>query len=201
MKLLRRYAIAAFVLLNGGVLSADSSGPNSPATVVGDTSIGSTAWSSTGNVTASDDSRARANGASIVTHYIKATNFSFSIPSGATIDGIVVEAEVSELFGDMYDNAVRIVKGGAIGSTDKASGTAWTGTDTYLSHGGASDLWGETWTDSDINSSNFGMAISAKNNAPVVGTANVDHVRITVYYTTSGGGGSLFQRRRIMVTE
>src|SRR3989344_5212889 len=63
--------------------------------------------------------------------------------------------------GVVYDHRVRIIKGGAIGSTDKASGTAWPGSLAYTTYGGASDLWGETWTASDINASTFGVAISA----------------------------------------
>ena len=61
----------------------------------------------------------------------------------------------------IYDHRVRIIKGGAVGSTDKASGTAWPTSPAYTTYGGASDLWGETWTAEDINASTFGVAISA----------------------------------------
>jgi len=62
----------------------------------------------------------------------------------------------------VYDDKVRIIKGGVVGSTDRASGSAWPGTLTYSTYGSSSDLWGETWTVADINSSSFGVAISAK---------------------------------------
>ncbi len=61
----------------------------------------------------------------------------------------------------VYDHRVRIIKGGSIGSTDKASAEAWPGTLAYSTYGGDSELWGETWSYSDINSSDFGIAISA----------------------------------------
>jgi hypothetical protein len=82
----------------------------------------------------------------------------------------------------IVDNAVRIVKSGTIGSTDRSSGTNWPQTFGYTSYGGSSDLWGETWTPSDINSSDFGFAISAIGEGPNT-TAQVDNVRITVYYS------------------
>jgi hypothetical protein len=63
---------------------------------------------------------------------------------------------------NIKDNRVRIIRSnGTIGSTDKAIGSAWPGTDGYASYGGAADLWGEAWTPADINSSNFGVAVSA----------------------------------------
>jgi hypothetical protein len=77
------------------------------------------------------------------------------------------------------DARVRIVKGGTIGSTDKASGSAWPGSDAYETYGSSSDLWGETWTDSDINDSGFGMAIAASGTCE----ARIDHIEITVHYT------------------
>jgi hypothetical protein len=94
----------------------------------------------------------------------------------------VVEIERKESgAGAASDSRVRIVKGGTIGSTDKASGSEWPTTDTYATYGADDDLWGETWTVSDINSSGFGVAISARGLASG-GTASIDHIRITVYY-------------------
>lgn len=62
----------------------------------------------------------------------------------------------------VYDHRARIIKSGAIGSTDKASGTAWPGTLAYTTYGSSSDFWGETgWTAEIINASDFGVAISA----------------------------------------
>lgn len=168
-----------------------SSGPNSPGTSADDSSIGGalSIWSNPNNSQASDNSYATCilTGG---THYLKNTNFGFSIPSGATIDGIVVEIERHDNSGGLgttKDNAVRIVKGGTIGSTDKSTGTDWAATDpnTYVSYGGVSDLWGETWTDSDINSSGFGTALSAQQGSGGPGGASCDHVRVTVHYTAS----------------
>jgi hypothetical protein len=167
-------------------LSATSSGPNSPSTGADDNSVGTTTWSGTSDIITSNNVSAAASiNAGAVTHYLKATNFGFSIPTGATITGIVVEWERRrDPAADVVDNAVRIVKGGSIGSTNKASVTSWPSSDAYASYGSSSDLWGETWTASDINASTFGSVLSAKDNAgDSTGSARVDHVRITVHYT------------------
>lgn len=109
------------------VVYAASSGPNSPGTIVDDTSIGTSAWSTASNAGASDDARA-----------------SVDVCNGA-----------------VNENSIKIVKGGTIVGTDKANtGTELNTTDTYVSYGGSSDLWGTTWTPSDINASNFGVAVS-----------------------------------------
>jgi hypothetical protein len=60
----------------------------------------------------------------------------------------------------VYDDKVRIIKGGTVGSTDRAVANAWRSTPTTTVYGGPSDLWGETWTYADINSAAFGVAIS-----------------------------------------
>mgnify|MGYP003557001264 FL=1 len=97
-------------------------GPTAPGTLVSDSTIGAVAWSNPGNASASDGSWATAVIGAAVTpsEYLKVTNFGFSIPSGATIDGIAVSVERSATQSNrVADNAVRIVKGGTIGSTDK----------------------------------------------------------------------------------
>lgn len=170
-----------------------TAGPNAPGTLVSDSSIGAVAWSNPGNAAASDDSWATAVIGAAVTpsEYLKATNFGFAIPTGATIDGISVSVERSATQANrVADNAVRIVKGGSIGSTDKADGaTPWPTSDGAANYGGAADLWGETWAYSDINNSGFGVAISAASTGSGTRTARIDLVTITVTYTEAAGGG------------
>jgi len=116
-------------------------------------------------------------------YLIIANGFGFAIPTGSIINGIIIEVECSGGSGVTYDSEVVAVKGGVLGETNKASGTVWNdGSDTYLSHGGATDLWGTTWTPAQINAADFGVAVSPKS---VGGTdeAHIHNVRITVYYT------------------
>lgn len=178
--------VALWSFLPNSVFATDA-GPNLPSTVVDDSSLGTSSWASVGSVTASDNSYASATLAPLeISHYIKATNFGFSIPGGATINGILVEWEVLGTTGiNTKDNTARIVKAGVIGSTDRANATSWTSSDTFLPHGSSSDLWGTTWTPADINDSNFGAALSAIGDASNPSIAQVDSVRITVTYTVA----------------
>lgn len=162
-----------------------SEGPLSPGSVVEDTSHGSVSWSNYSNAGASDNAYASVTISNPAeSYYLKATNFGFAIPAGATIDGIVVEFEKKNDSGrNGYDARVRLVKGGTIQATDKALGTAWPVADTYVTHGGAADLWGSAWTPADINASNFGVVIAVKDTDGMGPTLKLDHIRITVYYT------------------
>lgn len=77
------------------------------------------------------------------------------------------------------DQSVRLLKAGVITGNDYAQSTsAWTTTDTYTTYGGAADLWGTTWSEAEINASNFGAVFSA---SVQNGIARVDHLRITIY--------------------
>src|SRR3989338_6867559 len=174
---------------------AATAGPSFPTSGVNDSSIGTTAWTTPENVTVSDNTRANVSLAknSGVSQAIKATGFGFAIPADAEINGITVEWETSEgglaAAGGIKDNAVRIVKAGTIGATDNSNTTFWVApaSEAFVSYGVVADLWGEVWTATDINSANFGAAISAKNVKVSGGGANedadVDSVRITITYT------------------
>jgi len=179
-----------------------SSGPNSPSSGASVAGIGSRTWDNPSRVTSSDNSSAgvttsASNGAS---EWLVATGFGFSIPAGSTIDGIYVEWERNAQYDEAgrywYDNGIRIVKGGTVQSTDKSSASSWPTTDAYAGYGGASDLWGTTWTVADINGSGFGAALSVYTIYAFSASAGVDHCRITVYYTEAGGN----RRRRTITT-
>ena len=155
------------------------------------TGIGTVAWTNPSRAQTSNDSYATApfSSSGDASNYLKCTNFGFSVPTNSTIQGIKVEWEYSNTSGGtIQDNASRIVKGGTIGTTDKSTATAWPGTDTFVAYGSSADLWSDSWTPSDINSSGFGAALSASQNSGGSRTASVDSVRITVSYVTCGNG-------------
>ena len=174
---------------------------NSPQTCADDATNGSVAWANPDNAKVSDDVLATTGFGSGTgtgtSHYLKATNFGFSIPSGATINGILVEVE-KQLSYICKDSEVKIIKAdGTIGTTNKADTiTNWPSFgNTYVSYGGSSDLWGETWDDTKINDVDFGVAISALITKERDGSyAYVDHIRITVYYTevAAASTGNMF---------
>ena len=77
------------------VLALDT-GAISPGTTADDSAVGTIVWTNPNNSKVSDNVYAivtNANCGIPTSHYLKATNFGFSIPAGATINGIVVEIE------------------------------------------------------------------------------------------------------------
>ncbi len=179
---------------------ADISTMASPQTMADDATVGTVVWNNPDNAKTSDDSRADSVlGFETVSHYLKATNFGFAIPTGATIKGIVVEVEKRSSGDPAYliDNSAKIVKDGVISGDEKANPNTWpiSTNESYVSYGSSADLWGETWTPADINDTTFGFVISATN--PLVGNplrrADIDHIRITVYYTRA------FKRKQILI--
>lgn len=150
---------------------------------------GTSPWSNPTNIYTSNNVYA-SNGldGDEVSYWLRATDFGFTIPDGATIDGIIVEIErrCNEEYGADY--AMQIVKGGTEQGTDHASLTEWPLSDTYKSYGSSSDKWGLAWASSNINSSLFGASISViyEDDPEFRATFYVDHIRITVYYTPAG---------------
>ncbi|HEY4149185.1 MAG TPA: T9SS type A sorting domain-containing protein [Chitinophagaceae bacterium] len=161
------------------------------------TSIGTYAWSNPAGAQANDFSYANMGVllglfANINTNYLVAEGPGFNIPSYATICGIEVDVDESAvgivLGTKVSDHSVRIVKGNTISGTEHASGAAWTLGGGYATYGSATDLWGLNWLPSDVNSAGFGIAISTNVSfglASLLLTANIDDIKITVYYDSS----------------
>lgn len=174
------------MLSAAALLWALSAGPNNPTWAVS-VAGGGADWGTPTNIYASDDARATAVlAASNFSDYLRATDFEFAIPGGATINGIVAGFERSKSgTGVCEDSFVGIVKGGTEVGTDHAVAGAWPAADAYLAYGNATDLWGVAWTPAQINAAGFGVSIAAyESGGANVVTCRVDHVRITVYYTS-----------------
>src|SRR5262245_33339365 len=127
----RRATLAVAATLSVGAAEpagAESQGPNSPGTVVSDSSFGTNPWFSPGNAAVSDDTYAFDFLGGSVTEYLKATGFGFAIPAGGVIKGIRVDVEKSRgggLSGIISDARARIVKGGVVGATDRSDVNLW----------------------------------------------------------------------------
>lgn len=180
------------ILLGVGVLFqalviAQSQGPRSGTSFNTDAIPGSTlSWNSPSNATTNDNTYSNFGDLPSVgnyTDYLVATDFGFTIPTTATIAGILVEVECADPNGVTSDYSVRIVKGKSIGSGERATGSLFPATDTYISYGSSTDLWGESWIPDDINDGGFGIAISAeRKNAGGSTDGMIDDIRITVFY-------------------
>lgn len=115
--------------------------------------------------------------------------FNFNISSDQTILGIEVKSDLYDTPGCTRDSfRVRLSKdNGSNYTSSKSITNAISGTETTKTFGNSTDLWGTTWTPSEINSSNFLVenGITSANSCVADTTFYDDWTRITVYYTTS----------------
>lgn len=198
--MIRTLILIQLTLIGAHTLQAQcsGSGPLSPGSAASVSFGGSDFnFDNAANIFSSDNNRATSTGLISLfngeTEYLQATNFGFSIPSAAIICGIVVEAEKSATgigsvlgVGLSYvsDHSVRLIRNGTVVGNNNASAAHWTGSESYHTYGGNSDIWGVAWTPADINASNFGIAFSANiaGLAMLIPNVRIDHIRITVYY-------------------
>lgn len=139
----------------------------------------------------------------------------WSSPTNAEIaDGICATANLLGL-DPASQNSIKLVKGGTIQGTDKSTGAIYHGaTLTNVSFGGATDLWGLTLAPSDINASDFGVAISAKGHGPTIShylkatnfgfnipsDATVQGIVVTSLQAYSGGNGQVANIDYVSIT-
>ena len=151
-----------------------------------DATVGTRDWTSPEKVASSNDdwaSVALAKG--IISHYLKVTGFGFTIPDNCAINWVKVSVERHADNILLHDYSVKLVKGGTIQGTDKATTTGWPASDTNEDHGGT-DKWGLTLLYSDVNADNFGCVISAKNyktGSDATYNGYIDYVIITIDYS------------------
>ncbi len=195
------YALAVFTALLIGSAFSQSQGPMSPTQAASYPSPIGRTWTTPLNALASDGMYATAaplntnpNCSGINCFFstgLVAGAFGFSIPLTATIDGIVAEVQRWAINGPnaVFDSTIRIIKGGTITGPNKANMITWAGNSPiYAVYGSPTDLWGTTWTPTDINGPGFGLYVSAYNNSmTLMPGAMIDHIRITVYYTMPVG--------------
>ncbi len=152
-------------------------------------------WSNPGNITADDANFATSVlSTSSTSHYLNGTNYGFTVPGNAIINGIQVsimrQSSSSALSNSINDEVVQLIKGGSQVGDDKGTSTDWPTSMGTATYGGVADLWGTTWTAAEINATNFGVALSGRNQSPYASrTASVDYMQITVTYTIPSPGG------------
>lgn len=150
-------------------------------------------WSNIGNVVSSNNIYATVTASGPINAYVYTpvcTNFGFSIPAGASIDGIkvLVECKVDHGSSDVDWTSIMLS-----GSPTLMHANGWTAADTdpdfpmgatdvvYTMQPAADPLWGRTWTPADINDATFGCAFDCYIES--LATISVDHVQITIDYT------------------
>lgn len=182
--------VAALILLPVSSVWADSQGPNSP-----DSAADEGDWNNPANVISSDDSRADHSGTN--QHILRAFDFDFAVPAGATVNGFYVEVEGYSSEPNPVRrriNAALAKSGYTVEGNWKTGDLPYTvGSETYINFGGSGDLWGGTWGVGDVNSSDFCVLI--RDNDTDGNQLLIDHVRITVHYSPTSGANISFTRR------
>jgi hypothetical protein len=195
MKTVLRYlafpcvAVICITMLGAIALGQTTVGPQNAGTGSNVDGPGTISWSNPGNITAAGSPYATAAlTVSATSEYLEGTNYGFSIPTNATIQGIQVtinrRSSASTAGYSINDVTVSLIKGGTITGNNKATSTDWPTSLGTASYGSASDLWGTTWAPADINASDFGVALSVVNQSTIGSrTATVDYMQISVTYT------------------
>jgi Tfp pilus assembly protein PilX len=156
-----------------------------------------TGWTSSSSVYTSNNADATTTlAASAQSANLDVTGFGFNLPTGSTIVGIQATVErAASNSNSIEDYDVFLLKAGSPSGSDKASTTDWGTFDSDRVYGGSADLWGTTWTEAQVEASNFGIRLKVRNLTTSSRTAYVDHVEIRVYYqpppsTTIGTSGT-----------
>jgi hypothetical protein len=150
-------------------------------------------WANPGNTLAVDSSRASYEAFTSTEEWLCATLDPMAgLPSDATVVG--VEVGVNGYYtGDSTDPAVYVyADDGAecIGANTPDTGTlpSGSGSEGWVTFGGATDLWGATWSASAVHDSGLVVAIEPRNGGENGTTYFVNAVRVKVYYTEASTG-------------
>ena len=196
-------ALFAIVLMLASTAFASTAGPSFPTTTSGNLTTvagaGCITWTSPGNITANDSVFATVSlTAFAVGCDLIGQGYGFSIPSTATINGITAEVNAKQTVGSgspvCQDLTVKLLKAGTAAGNNKAVPTNITTTAATITYGGAADLWGTTWTPTDINASTFGLVwVGWESAISATATLSVDFMRITVTFTAPANGSKMLQ--------
>lgn len=191
-----RNVVIVFLMLVA-LAVANTQGPNN-ANLANITGV---AWSNPQNAATTDAAYATVviTGTFDVGSDLCHSNFGFSIPAGATINGITVAYVVHASAISSLDFEIGVGSGVAItkvagtrAGTAKSDVTKWGTTDSTITFGSGADLWGTTWTPTDINSSGFGVCADVANVNAANRTAFIDSALITITFTPAPGCKACF---------
>lgn len=142
-------------------------------------------WTDPSNITADDATNATAILVAQTTNCLVAKDFRFSptIPSGATINGIVATIKRRALAGTVDTEFAVIQSDGVAVSSNLSDGVSWNSSYEVVTLGSSTNNWNYAGTSEALNDASTGIAFQAVG----TGTAAVDYVKMTVYYTSITG--------------
>jgi hypothetical protein len=165
----------------------------SPGSVSGNVNYGTSVnWANPNRSIGSDNLYSRNTmSTGDISKYLEDKDFAFSIPSDATVTGIVVFIErYIDAGADIHDYSIRIEINGVAVGTDHGTGhTRWSETESIVQFGASNDTWGLSLTPSDVNSSSFGVLTCCyipSGGSPTVYSPYVDNVQVQIYFQTPG---------------
>lgn len=117
---------------------------------------------------------------------LRSYDFGLNIPSSKTINGIRVNvigfADNANYMTPYYVILRKNFTTAATKTWDTV--TYFSNSISTLSYGGGSDLWGTTWTPTDLNSSGFGVDIQVRNETGFMNqTAYIDNIQVVVWFS------------------
>ena len=169
-----------------------SQGPLNPTAASQDSS-GTVSWSTPTGIEGISTfaTQSEPQSTSNTTNKLIGTGFGFAIPAG-TINGITVSYDATVSSTVSYTNEpvqIQLLKASAAVGTPKTDTNNWTTSVVTYTYGGVSDLWGTTWSASDINGSGFGFQINDVPDHGATGLVgrvqSVQNYKITVTYTAA----------------
>lgn len=159
-------------------------GPNVSGAVTVNALAGTALWTAITNVGTSDDNYALSTMLPAEsTIYLWLLSFSFSIPSGQVPRAVKVEIEAAADGAGVSFFEVRLIVGGVLAGNDKKPSGDLTTTDALYTIGPhTTPVWGVTLSESQVESTDFGVAVRFRNAATLSRTVRVDQIKMTVYY-------------------
>lgn len=121
------------------------------------------------------------------TAFLISNTHGFSIPTGATINGVFVRISISrDVLSNVYTYAVQLTKDGStLAGSPKSGVNPWPVLQAQEVYGEADDLWGTGGiTPAEANASTFGVMLKANTpSGSVITTAYCDYIEISICYT------------------
>lgn len=168
----------------------------SPSSITNLDISGASNWQNMNNVSYADTMVASCTMDGFGSKYLGCTGFNFDIPQFSTINGVVLKIKRYANFANgghsgkrIEDSVVKLIKNGTISGnnlyyTAIPLDSFWSTTLSYITFADNTNLWGLSLNPDDINSSDFGVAISVIGNLEDGSEiAYIDHLELIVYYT------------------
>jgi len=114
------------------------------------------------------------------------SGFGFTIPSGATINGIAVHLEANSGACTRTTKKYKAkLNNGTSDSVEKETVSNYGSSDQTQTVGGSNDLWNLSWTPDSVNNNLKVVVITQCSGGGAPQSMSLDHVSVTVYYAAS----------------